>query len=47
LDLEIGVGLLVIAAIAAFIYWWIKIRKKKIVEQEVYKTPIEKQRFAQ
>jgi len=34
--------LLVIAAIAAFIYWWIKIRKKKIVEQEVYKTPIEK-----
>lgn len=34
--------LLVIAAIAAFVYWWIKIRKKKIVEQEVYKTPIEK-----
>jgi len=34
--------LLVIAAIAAFIYWWLKIRQKKTIEEEVYKTPIER-----
>jgi len=34
--------LLVIAAIGAFFYWWLKIRQKKIIEEEVYKTPIER-----
>ena len=34
--------LLVIVAIGAFVYWWLKIRQKKVIEEEVYKTPIEK-----
>lgn len=34
--------LLLLAAIGAFVYWWIKIRQKKKIEQEIYKTPIEK-----
>lgn len=34
--------LLVIAAIGAFVYWWLKIRQKKVIEEEVYKTPIER-----
>jgi len=33
---------LLIAGIAAFIYWFIKIRQKKVIEEEIYKTPIEK-----
>lgn len=33
---------LVIAAIGAFAYWWLKIRQKKTIEEEVYKTPIER-----
>jgi len=34
--------LLFIAGVAAFIYWFIKIRQKKVIEEEIYKTPIEK-----
>ena len=35
-------GLLVILAIGAEIYWFIKKKQKKKIEEEVYKTPIEK-----
>lgn len=35
-------GLLVIAGIGAFIYWYIKKRQKQKIEEEIYKTPIEK-----
>ena len=35
-------GLLVILAIGAGIYWFIKKKQKKKIEEEVYKTPIEK-----
>lgn len=34
--------LILIAAVGAFVYWWIKIRQKKVIEEEVYKTPIER-----
>jgi hypothetical protein len=34
--------LLVIAGIGAFIYWYIKKRQKEKIEEEIYKTPIEK-----
>jgi hypothetical protein len=35
-------GVILILGIGAFIYWYIKIRQKKKIEEEVYKTPIEK-----
>jgi hypothetical protein len=35
-------GLLVIAGIGALIYWYIKKRQKVKIEEEIYKTPIEK-----
>ncbi len=35
-------GLIVIAGIGAFIYWYIKKRQKAKIEEEIYKTPIEK-----
>ncbi len=35
-------GLLVIAGIGAVIYWYIKKHQKKKIEEEIYKTPIEK-----
>ena len=35
-------GLLVILAIGAGVYWFLKNRQKKKIEEEVYKTPIEK-----
>jgi hypothetical protein len=34
--------LLLIAGIGAFIYWYIKKRQKQEIEEEIYKTPIEK-----
>jgi hypothetical protein len=34
--------LLLIGGIGAFIYWYYKIRKKDKIEEEIYKTPIEK-----
>lgn len=34
--------LLVIAGIGAFVYWYVKKRQLKKIEEEVYKTPIEK-----
>jgi flagellar basal body-associated protein FliL len=34
--------LLLIAGIGAFVYWFVKIRQRKKIEAEVYKTPIEK-----
>ena len=34
--------LLLLAGIGAFIYWFLKIRQKKKIEEEIYKTPIEK-----
>jgi len=34
--------LLVIVGIGAFIYWYIKKRQKQKIEEEIYKTPIEK-----
>lgn len=34
--------LLLLAGIGAFVYWWLKIRQKKKIEEEIYKTPIEK-----
>lgn len=35
-------GLLVILGIGAFVYWYVKKRQQKKIEEEVYKTPIEK-----
>ncbi|AOW08630.1 hypothetical protein [Flavobacterium gilvum] len=35
-------AILLILGIGAFIYWYTKIRQKKKIEEEVYKTPIEK-----
>jgi hypothetical protein len=35
-------GLLVLAGIAALIYWFVKKRQKTKIEEEIYKTPIEK-----
>jgi hypothetical protein len=34
--------LIVIIAIGAFVYWYVKKHQKKKIEEEVYKTPIEK-----
>ncbi|WP_281227456.1 hypothetical protein [Flavobacterium aquiphilum] len=35
-------GLILILGIGGFVYWYTKIRQKKKIEEEVYKTPIEK-----
>ncbi|MBP4139699.1 hypothetical protein [Flavobacterium geliluteum] len=35
-------GILIILGIGAFVYWYIKKRQQKKIEEEVYKTPIEK-----
>lgn len=35
-------ALVIILAIGAFIYWYVKKKQKKKIEEEVYKTPIEK-----
>lgn len=35
-------GIFLILGIGAFVYWYTKIRQKKKIEEEVYKTPIEK-----
>jgi hypothetical protein len=35
-------GILLILGIGAFVYWYIKKHQKKKIEEEVYKTPIEK-----
>ncbi|WP_281238482.1 hypothetical protein [Flavobacterium praedii] len=35
-------GILLILGIGGFIYWYVKIRQKKKIEEEIYKTPIEK-----
>lgn len=35
-------GILLILGIGTFVYWYTKIRQKKKIEEEVYKTPIEK-----
>jgi hypothetical protein len=35
-------GILLILGIGAFVYWYIKSHQKKKIEEEVYKTPIEK-----
>ncbi len=35
-------GIVLILGIGAFVYWWLKIRQKKKIEEEIYKTPIEK-----
>src|SRR6187402_84449 len=35
-------GIILILGIGAFVYWYTKIRQKKKIEEEVYKTPIEK-----
>jgi hypothetical protein len=34
--------IILLAGIAAFVYWWLKIRQKKEIEEEIFKTPIEK-----
>ena len=34
--------IVLLAGIAAFVYWWLKIRQKKELEEEIFKTPIEK-----
>ena len=35
-------ALLLLTGLGAFIYWYLKIRQKKKIEEELYKTPIEK-----
>lgn len=35
-------GLLLFSGIGAFVYWYFKIRQRDTVEEEIYKTPIEK-----
>ena len=35
-------GVLLLLGVGAFIYWYLKIRQKKKIEEEVYKTPIER-----
>ncbi|UTN04998.1 hypothetical protein L0669_03635 [Flavobacterium bizetiae] len=35
-------GLIIILGIGAFVYWFVKKRQQKKIEEEVYKTPIEK-----
>lgn len=39
---KLALILLLLTGIGAFIYWFIKNRQKKKIEEEVYKTPIEK-----
>ncbi len=34
--------LLLLTGIGAFVYWWVKIRQKKKIIKEIYKTPIER-----
>lgn len=34
--------LLLVTGIGAFVYWWLKIRQKKKIVEEIYKTPIER-----
>ncbi len=34
--------LLILAGIGIFIYWYLKVRQKKKIEEDLYKTPIEK-----
>ncbi|KAB1156000.1 hypothetical protein [Flavobacterium luteum] len=34
--------LLLLAGVGAFVYWWLKIRQKKKIEAEAFKTPIER-----
>lgn len=34
--------LLLLTGIGAFVYWWLKIRQKKNIKEEIYKTPIER-----
>lgn len=34
--------LLLLTGIGAFVYWWVKIRQKKNIIKEIYKTPIER-----
>lgn len=34
--------LLLLAGVGAFVYWYLKIRQTKKIEEEIYKTPIEK-----
>ncbi|MGQ7945787.1 hypothetical protein [Flavobacterium sp. WC2509] len=35
-------GILLLLGAGAFVYWYLKIRQKKKIEEEVYKTPIER-----
>ena len=35
-------GILLVIAVGAFVYWYVKMRQKKKIEEEIYKTPIEK-----
>jgi hypothetical protein len=35
-------GIVLILGIGAFVYWYLKIRQQKKIEEEVYKTPIER-----
>ena len=39
---KLALILLILAGIGAFIYWFLKIRQKKKIEEETFKTPIEK-----
>ena len=39
---KLALTLLILAGIGAFIYWFLKIRQKKKIEEETFKTPIEK-----
>lgn len=35
-------ALLLLVGIGAFVYWYMKVRQRKKIEEEIYKTPIEK-----
>jgi hypothetical protein len=35
-------GVILIGGLGAFVYWYFKIRQKDTIEEEIYKTPIEK-----
>lgn len=35
-------GILLVIAVGAFVYWYVKMRQKKKIEEEIFKTPIEK-----
>lgn len=39
---KLFLALLLLAGIGAFVYWYLKIRQTKKIEEEIYKTPIEK-----